>query len=66
DTPSGASASACLYSLIETAKANGHEPYSYLSHLFSTLPLVADDPVAVNQLLPYRLDPKSYQGAPTG
>ena len=66
DTPAGARASACLYSLIETAKANGHEPYSYLCHLFSTLPLVADNLAAVSQLLPYRLDPRSYKTAPTG
>jgi transposase len=34
----GATASANLYSLIETAKANGKEPYSYLSWLFEKLP----------------------------
>ena len=31
DTPAGAEASARLYGLIETAKANGCEPYAYLS-----------------------------------
>ena len=34
DTPRGASASANLYSLIETAKANGIEPYVYLCHIY--------------------------------
>ncbi len=34
----GATASANLYSLIESAKANGKEPYSYLSWLFEKLP----------------------------
>jgi len=29
DTPKGAKASAALYGLIETAKANGLEPYAY-------------------------------------
>lgn len=33
----GAKASANLYSLIETAKANGQEPYAYLRHLFTQL-----------------------------
>ena len=66
DTPAGARASASLYSLIETAKANGHEPYSYLCHLFAALPPVADDQAGVSQLLPYRLDPQSYQSASTG
>ena len=38
DTHAGATASANLYSLIETAKANGLEPHAYLSHLFAELP----------------------------
>ena len=38
-SPRGAAASALLYSLIETAKANGREPYWYLRELFEKLPL---------------------------
>ena len=38
-SPRGAAASALLYSLIETAKANGREPYWYLRELFENLPL---------------------------
>ena len=38
DTVSGAKASANLYSLIETAKANGLEPYGYLKQVFTDLP----------------------------
>ncbi len=37
-TPEGARASAAIYSLIETAKANDLEPYWYLKHLFERLP----------------------------
>jgi transposase len=37
-SPRGAAASATLYSLIETAKANGQEPYWYLRKLFEALP----------------------------
>lgn len=37
-TPEGAAASATFYSLIETAKANGIEPYAYLNHLCEHLP----------------------------
>lgn len=33
----GATSSANLYSLIETAKANGQEPYAYLRHVFTEL-----------------------------
>lgn len=38
DTVHGAEASANLYSLIETAKANRLEPYRYLCHLLAELP----------------------------
>jgi transposase len=58
-SPQGAHTSAGLYSLIETAKANGHEPFAYLNYLFDTLPICTtqDEKEA---LLPYRLDPSSY------
>ena len=35
---SGANTSAVLYSLIKTAKANGHEPYSWLHHVLRHIP----------------------------
>ena len=38
DTPAGAEASARLYSIVETAKANGIEPYGYLKRVFTELP----------------------------
>ena len=38
DTPAGAAASAALYSLIESAKANKVEPYAYLKHVFTGIP----------------------------
>ena len=38
DTPAGAEASARIYSLIETAKANNIEPFDYLTRLFTLLP----------------------------
>lgn len=38
DTVKGAIASANLFSLVETAKANGLEPHAYLSHVFERLP----------------------------
>ena len=54
----GAKASANLYSLIETAKANGLEPYAYLKQVFTELPKAEsfDD---VDRLLPANI-----QGAP--
>lgn len=37
-TQAGARASANLYSLIETAKGHGIEPYAYLRQVFKELP----------------------------
>lgn len=48
----GACASAALYSLIETAKANGLEPYQYLRHVFTELPK-AGNQQEIEGLLPW-------------
>jgi len=48
----GAHTSARLYSLIETAKANGLEPIAYLKHLFTHLPN-AENVDDVEKLLPW-------------
>lgn len=37
-SPKGASASATVYSIIETAKANGLNPFKYLQYIFNQLP----------------------------
>ena len=50
-SPRGAAASATLYSLIETAKANRREPYLYLRGLFEKLPL-AQTPQDYDALIP--------------
>ena len=39
DSVDGANASAMFYSLIETAKANGMEPFDYLNRMLEKLPL---------------------------
>jgi len=52
----GVKASANLYSLIETAKANGLEPYAYLRYLFTALPK-AETVDAIEALLPGNVDP---------
>lgn len=38
DTPKGAEASAIVYSLVESAKANEIEPFAYLQHVLLQLP----------------------------
>jgi transposase len=55
DTPAGANASARLYSLIETAKANGLEPYAYLRHVFTELPK-ATTLAEIEALLPWNVE----------
>jgi len=52
NTTSGAKASAALYSIVETAKINGLEPYDYLTTLFKELPF-ADTPDRLAKLLPF-------------
>jgi hypothetical protein len=42
-SPRGACASAFIYSLIESAKANGLGPKRYLNELFERYPLAVDD-----------------------
>jgi hypothetical protein len=54
DTPKGAHASAIYYSLIETAKANGLDPYAYFRQLLSQLPY-ADSVEKYEALLPWNI-----------
>ena len=54
----GAKASAMLYSLIETAKANDLEPYAYLRTLFTRLPGCATVE-AFEGLLPWNVEIES-------
>ena len=44
DTPKGAEASAVVYSLVESAKANGIEPFAYLQHVLVQLPYFGKSP----------------------
>ena len=55
DTQAGANASVIIFTLLETAKANGLNPESYLNHLLTVLPeRFAADPLAVtDDLMPW-------------
>ena len=54
NTPQGARASAMIYSLVETAKANELNPYYYLRYLFEQLPnMDLTDIDALDRLLPW-------------
>ena len=53
NTPSGAESSAVLFSLIETAKENGLDPFRYLTWVFSEAPQRSrTDPGWARSLLP--------------
>jgi len=60
DSESGAKASTNIYSLVETAKANGKEPHAYLTHVYEKLPL-ANTVEDIEALLPWNVD-LSQQG----
>jgi len=55
DTPSGANASAVMYSLIETAKANNIKVYDYIKTLLEEIPKHMDDTNLsfIDDLLPW-------------
>lgn len=46
DTPKGADSSAIVYSIVETAKANGLDPYTYLKLLLTELPYLGKNPAS--------------------
>lgn len=55
DTQAGAKASVIVFTVLETAKANGLNPEAYLNHLLIVLPerFAADPKVSVDDLLPW-------------
>ncbi len=56
DTVSGAKASASLYSLVQTARANEIEPYAYLRRMLAELP-EAQTVEDFEALLPWNIKP---------
>jgi transposase len=52
NTGNGARASAVLYSLVETAKANGLTPFDYIKHVLDEL---AMQPDSIDHLLPWNV-----------
>lgn len=55
DTPKGAGASAAIYSIIETAKANGLNVFTYLEYLLLYMPDTdwQNDPAQLDALMPW-------------
>jgi hypothetical protein len=52
----GADAIASWYSIIETAKFNGLEPFYYLKYLLTELPIYQRDGRNIEELLPWNVD----------
>ncbi len=61
DTPRGAKASATVYSLIETAKANKLEPFAYIRHVLRHI-AEADTAEKLDALLPWNVSQGIFQG----
>ncbi|PAV31081.1 IS66 family transposase [Virgibacillus profundi] len=54
NTQKGAESSAIIYSIVETAKENGLNPFHYLKYLFEELPnMDTTDKTKLDQLLPW-------------
>lgn len=55
DTKAGAKASGMLYSIAETAKANGLKPFEYFTYVFEQFLEHANDPVSdyISDLVPW-------------
>ena len=61
NTPGGAQASAVIYSLIETAKENGLDPYRYLLWVLQNAPILSEtDETWAEKLLPARAPKECY------
>lgn len=63
DTPAGAHASAVIYSLVQTAKANGVEPYQWLCRVLRDLP-AASTVEQTEALLPWNINMTQAATAP--
>lgn len=59
----GADASCAVYSIIETAKQNGLNPYAYLHYIFTRVPGITAE-TEWEELLPHNVDPDVVNNAP--
>ena len=63
DSVKGAEASAVVYTLVETAKANGIDPYEYLHLVLTMLPYLGKNPSheALEELMPWHPKVKNIE-----
>lgn len=71
----GADASAIVYSLVETAKMNGLNTYSYLQNVFMYMPGYLNESEGIEDMLPWsdfmqescpKVKPEEYVVRPVG
>jgi transposase len=55
DSVAGAKASAMIYSILQTARGNGLEPYAYMRHMLTELPK-CQSAEQIEKLLPHKID----------
>ena len=63
-SPKGAEAAAIMYTLVETAKANGEDVYFYLKYLLEKAPSTPGLKVGrkyLDELMPWSEEYKSYE-----
>jgi transposase len=60
DTAAGAKASAVIYSLVLTCRACGVEPYAWLRHVLTELPLRPPD-ADIEDLMPFNFAERTSQ-----
>jgi len=60
-SPEGAHASALWYSIVETAKANGWEPYHYLKWLFTEMPARLKSGAPIDDMLPWVAEHRRFE-----
>lgn len=63
-SPKGAEAAAIMYTLVETAKANGADVYFYLKYLLEKTPSTPELKVGrkyLDELMPWSEEYKSYE-----
>ena len=59
DTQDGANASMTVFSIVETAKANGLDPQKYLQYLLDKRPSAEMPDTELEKFLPWSLEAKS-------
>ena len=66
-SPNGADASAVIYSIVETAKANNLDPRAYIEHILTKMPgMDLSDKAALRTLLPWSGSIPDNAKSPTG